>query len=117
MAVALPGRDDGAVTIEDQHRPGCRLKIPLWMLSPAAAACTLADQATIRPRALLMLAELLGELLRDGEQTVAEEYSRATVGNDVNTEGCDEATRARLRERPGLSERRSVRPPRFRSNS
>jgi len=71
-AVSLPRHADGAVTVED--RPGCRLKIPLWMLSPAASRLSLDEQPCIRPRVLLELAELLRELLGNGEPSAADDY-------------------------------------------
>jgi hypothetical protein len=108
-AVVQPRHGDGAVTVEDQNRPGCRLKIPSWMLSPAASRLKLADQACIRPRALRVVADLLRELLQDGDHTVGEEYAQASVSNDGNTEGCDEATRARLRKRAGHGKHGSAR--------
>jgi hypothetical protein len=51
------------VTVDDPT--GHRLKIPSWMLSPEAERYRLSDEATISPRALLWLSELLEPVLTD----------------------------------------------------
>lgn len=53
--------DDAPVTVVDPS--GATLKIPAWMLSPQASRPALSAEATISPRALLELEELLRPLL------------------------------------------------------
>ncbi len=59
------GNGDGAVTVVDPT--GQRLKIPCWMLSPAAAQVRLAEQAEVDVRALLWLADLVAPFFGDAE--------------------------------------------------
>ena len=47
---------DGAVTVEDTKQ--IRLKIPLWMLAPAAARFEVVDAPSVAAQALLGLVEL-----------------------------------------------------------
>lgn len=107
VAIALPRRADGAVTVKD--RDAGRLKIPLWMLSPAASRFDLTAQAMIRPRALVLLHELLNDFLDRCEKVESEEYAPLSTGSDTKTEGSDEATHARVRKRMGSDRLDSVR--------
>ena len=52
-----PKQGDGAVSVIDPT--GHRLKIPMWMLSPAASELKIAEQALLNTDALLRLTELL----------------------------------------------------------
>jgi len=70
------------VTIKDPL--GFRLKIPSWMTEPHTAHIALRSEATVSPRALTSLAELLQSYIEDNlVKTVIPE-----------TEGSDEAARA-----------------------
>jgi hypothetical protein len=55
--VCAPRQGDGAATVVDPT--GCRLKIPSWMVSPAAAGATLVEQAVLSAAALLSVAGLI----------------------------------------------------------
>ena len=54
-------RSGGAITVAAPS--GRRLKIPSWMLSPAAAETALSSRASMDVRALLSLADLVAPLL------------------------------------------------------
>jgi hypothetical protein len=55
--IRRPKRSDGAVSVQDPI--GKRLKIPVWMLSSAAADIKTTEQALLSRQALLNLASLL----------------------------------------------------------
>ena len=52
-----PKRGDGAVSVSDGA--GKRLKIPMWMLSPASAEIRISEGAVLSKAALLLLSSLL----------------------------------------------------------
>ena len=52
-----PKRGDGAVSVSD--RAGRRLKIPMWMLSPASAEIRISERAVLSKEALLLLSSVL----------------------------------------------------------
>jgi hypothetical protein len=52
-----PKRGDGAVCVSD--RGGKRLKIPMWMLSPASAEIRIGERAVLSKAALLFLSSVL----------------------------------------------------------
>lgn len=56
--VLRPRRADAPVTVVDPS--SAPLQIPAWMLLPAAGSLAVSATATVAPRALLALSELLG---------------------------------------------------------
>jgi hypothetical protein len=52
-----PKRGDGAVSVSD--RAGKRLKIPMWMISPASAEIRISEHAVLSKEALLLLSSVL----------------------------------------------------------
>ena len=52
-----PKRGDGVVSVSD--REGKRLKIPMWMLSPASAEIRISERAVLSKAALLHLSSVL----------------------------------------------------------
>jgi hypothetical protein len=52
-----PKRGDGAVSVSD--RAGKRLKIPMWMLSPASAEIRISERAVLNKESLLLLSSVL----------------------------------------------------------
>ena len=74
--VCRPRQRDGSVTVTAPS--GRRLKIPSWMLSPAAAQSSLSSQAAIGVRALLSLADLVAPLLTDREYETSKASQEAS---------------------------------------
>ncbi len=108
-AVAVPRTKDGVVTVE--HPPGDRLKIPRWMLSPAAAEMTLSAQASVSLPALLALVELLGGVFQQCDRGSADPdgYHATSLSDGSAMEGSDEAAGIRLRKPAGRGKRGSAR--------
>ena len=67
-------RSGGAITVTAPS--GRRLKIPSWMLSPAAAETVLSLQASMDVRALLSVADLVAPLLTACEEECRTEALR-----------------------------------------
>jgi hypothetical protein len=83
-----PRRGDGAVSVSD--RAGKRLKIPMWMLSPASAEIRISERAVLSKEALLLLSSLLAiQTQRDHDnlQPIAADLCEGGDGGATRTVG------------------------------
>ncbi len=98
QVVGTPRNGNTAITVVAPT--GRRLKIPLWIVSPAAAGYVMGEQATVNPQALLSAFELLLPVMSNASQLTG---NLSATGTSPTAGGADEATRPRVVTRTHLT--------------
>ena len=98
QVVGTPRNGNTAITVVAPT--GRRHKIPLWIVSPAAAGYVMGEQATVNPQALLLAFELLLPVMSNASQLAG---NLSATGTSPTAGGADEATRPRVVTRTHLT--------------